>query len=149
MTIESVNKPGFTTESVSTRPQQVKSSKTQEVSSVKAVDPQDLGIRGNAGQVKEIPQSAQGQVTDEVVNELNESMLGVRRELTFSIDKESGRAVVQVWDSETGDMIRQLPSDEVLAVSKHIREVMEASQSSPMGDSSSDGAVGVIFQTTA
>ncbi len=80
---------------------------------------------------------------------MNQAMLGVRRELKFSIDEDSGRAVVQVWDSETGDMIRQLPSDEVLAVSRHIREVLEASQSSPGSDLKAGKAVGVIFQTTA
>ncbi len=146
MTIENVNRLGFATELAGTKPQQVKSSKTQEVSPVKTVDPQDLVMRGKGSQASE---SAQSQVTDEVVNELNESILGVRRELKFSIDKDSGRAIVQVWDSETGDMIRQLPSDEVLAVSRHIREVLEASQSSPMSDASADGAVGVIIQTTA
>jgi len=149
MAIENVNRPGFLTELVGARPQQVKTSNTQETSSVKTSEPQDLVMRGDAGKVNDASSTAQTQVTEEVVNELNDAILGVRRELKFSIDKESGRAIVQVWDSETGDMIRQLPSDEVLAVSKHIREVLEASQSSPMGDSSSDGAVGVIFQTTA
>jgi len=149
MAIENVNRPGFLTESASARPQQVKTSNTQETSSVKAADPQDLVMRGDAGKVNDVSSTAQSQVTEDVVNELNDTILGVRRELKFSIDKDSGRAIVQVWDSETGDMIRQLPSDEVLAVSKHIREVLEASQSSPMSDSSSDGAVGVIFQTTA
>jgi flagellar protein FlaG len=149
MAIENVNRPGLLTESAGNRPQQVKSSQTRDVSSVKAVDPRDMVLQGGAGQVKDAPQAAQGQFTDDVVNELNEAMLGVRRELKFSIDQDSGRAIVQVWDSETGDMIRQLPSDEVLAVSRHIREVLEASQSSPMSDAKADGAVGVIIQTTA
>ncbi len=149
MAIENVNRPGLLTESVSTRPQQTKPSATQEASSVKAADPQDLVMRSDAGKVNDAPAPAQSQVTEDVVNELNEAILGVRRELKFSIDKDSGRAIVQVWDSETGDMIRQLPSDEVLAVSRHIREMLESSQSSPMSDSSGDGAVGVIFQTTA
>ncbi len=149
MTIENVNRPGFLTESASARPQQVKSSPTQEASSVKATDPQSPVVRGEVGQTKEAAQAAQSQVTEDVVNELNEAILGVRRELKFSIDKESGRAIVQVWDSETGDMIRQLPSDEVLAVSRHIREVLETSQTSPKSDTAADGAVGVIFQSTA
>jgi len=106
-------------------------------------------MRGDASQVKDVLQVAQSKVTDEVVNELNEAILGVRRELKFSIDKDSGRAIVQVLDSETGDMIRQLPSDELLAVSRHIQEVLESSQSSPMSDTSADTAVGIIIQTTA
>ena len=149
MAIENISKPGFLTEPVGARPQQVKSSRTQDVSSVKTADPQGNVMRGDASQVKDVLQVAQSKVTDEVVNELNEAILGVRRELKFSIDKDSGRAIVQVLDSETGDMIRQLPSDELLAVSRHIQEVLESSQSSPMSDTSADTAVGIIIQTTA
>lgn len=149
MTIENVNRPGFLTESADTRPRQVKPSSTQEVPPVTVVDPREMVLRGETSQVKDTSQAAPAQVTDEVVNEMNEAILGVRRELKFSIDKESGRAVVQVLDGETGDMIRQLPSDEILAVSRHIREVLEASQSNPMSDAKAEGAVGVFFQTTA
>ncbi len=104
---------------------------------------------GKSEAVRKAPQPATNQLTEEVVNELNNAILGVRRELRFSIDEDSGRAVVQVMDSETGEMIRQLPSEEILAVSRHIREVLESSQSSGVGGSSSEGAVGIIFQTTA
>ncbi len=150
MAIENINRPGLLLEPTGTRPQQAKSSSIQEVSSVQVTKPpQDLILGGAVSQSKEAARPAQNQVTDEVVNEMNEAILGVRRELKFSIDEDSGRAIVQVWDSETGDMIRQLPSDEVLAVSKHIREVLEASQSSSVGGTAADGAVGVIFQTTA
>lgn len=149
MAIEHVNRPGFMTESADVRPQKVKTSATKETTSVKAAEPQVLGASGEASKVNDVPNTAQSKSSEEIVEELNEAILGVRRELKFSIDQDSGKAVVQVLDSETGDMIRQLPSDEVLAVSKHIRDVLEASQSSPMSDSSADGAVGVIFQTTA
>ncbi len=104
---------------------------------------------GKSEAVSQSPKPATNQLTEEVVNELNNAILGVRRELRFSIDEDSGRAVVQVMDSETGEMIRQLPSEEILAVSRHIREVLESSQSSGVGGSSSEGAVGIIFQTTA
>ena len=108
---------------------------------------QDAVLGGNKEAVNKTSEPAQSQLTEEVVNELNDAILGVRRELRFSIDEDSGRAVVQVMDSETGETIRQLPSEEVLAVSRHIRELVESSQSS--GGSSAEGAVGVIFQSTA
>ena len=110
---------------------------------------QDMVVAGKGETVTKAPAPANNQITDDVVNELNNAILGVRRELRFSIDEDSGRAVVQVLDSETGEMIRQLPSDEILAVSRHIREVLDASKSSGVGGSSAEGAVGIIFQTTA
>ncbi len=110
---------------------------------------QDVVLGGGKGdEVSRPTESTTNQITEDVVNELNDAILGVRRELKFSIDEDSGRAVVQVLDSETGEMIRQLPSEEILAVSRHIREVLESSQSSGVGGSSSEGAVGIIFQTT-
>ena len=38
--------------------------------------------------------------------------------LQFSIDQDSGRTVVRVVDTDTGDTIRQIPSEEMLNISK-------------------------------
>ncbi len=150
MAIENITRSGFLPEPTDARPQQIRSSGSPEVSSVRAADmKQDAVMGGKSEAVSQSPKPATNQLTEEVVNELNNAILGVRRELRFSIDEDSGRAVVQVMDSETGEMIRQLPSEEILAVSRHIREVLESSQSSGVGGSSSEGAVGIIFQTTA
>ena len=34
--------------------------------------------------------------------------------VNFNVDKESGKIVVQVKDVETGDVLRQIPSEEML-----------------------------------
>ena len=148
MAIDNINRSGYLPEPTDARSQKVKSSSTPEVSSVQAAERMhDAVLGGSKEAVNKTSEPAQSQLTEEVVNELNDAILGVRRELRFSIDEDSGRAVVQVMDSETGETIRQLPSEEVLAVSRHIRELVESSQSS--GGSSAEGAVGVIFQSTA
>jgi flagellar protein FlaG len=148
MAIDNINRSGYLPEPTDARSQKIKSSSTPEVSSVQAAERmQDAVLGGNKEAVNKTSEPAQSQLTEEVVNELNDAIMGVRRELRFSIDEDSGRAVVQVMDSETGETIRQLPSEEVLAVSRHIRELVESSQSS--GGSSAEGAVGIIFQSTA
>ena len=38
----------------------------------------------------------------------------------FSVDKASGRVVVKVVDHETGDVIRQIPSEEALAIASSL-----------------------------
>ena len=38
--------------------------------------------------------------------------------LAFSIDQSSGKAVVTVTDSETGEVLRQIPSEEMLSLSQ-------------------------------
>jgi flagellar protein FlaG len=58
-----------------------------------------------------------------VVERLNERMRGMQRSLQFSVDDDSGRIVVKVIDRETDEVIRQIPSEEMLAVMKHINDI--------------------------
>lgn len=41
-------------------------------------------------------------------------------DLQFSVDKDSGKTIVRVVDTITGDVIRQIPSKDVLEISKSI-----------------------------
>ena len=50
----------------------------------------------------------------EAVNELNLKMDQQAVRVNFDVDKETGRIVVQVKDVETGDLLRQIPSEEML-----------------------------------
>lgn len=52
------------------------------------------------------------------VSKLNEYVQNSRRDLHFSLDKDSGRVVVKVVDSETREVIRQIPSEEVIALAQ-------------------------------
>ena len=40
--------------------------------------------------------------------------------IEFSIDKDSGRTIVQVIDTDTKDVLRQFPSKEALAISHEL-----------------------------
>lgn len=57
---------------------------------------------------------------DHAVSRLNEYIQNSRRDLHFSVDKDSGRVVVKVIDSETREVIRQIPSEEVIALAHGI-----------------------------
>jgi len=72
-------------------------------------------------------QSAVGQVSDFVQAQ--------NRNLNFSFDDESQRSIVKVTDSETGELIRQIPSEEVLRLSERIQNLQ----------SDVDSTVGVLF----
>lgn len=55
-----------------------------------------------------------------------ESFLQVQnRNLTFSVDEETNRSVVTVKDSASGDVIRQIPTDEVLKLAERIKNLQE------------------------
>ncbi|CEA06034.1 flagellar protein FlaG protein [Pseudomonas saudimassiliensis] len=57
------------------------------------------------------------------VAELNETFRAADRDISFSLDDDSGRIVVTVADRETGNVIRQIPSEEALALSEKLSEV--------------------------
>ncbi|VCU69926.1 flagellar protein FlaG [Pigmentiphaga humi] len=43
--------------------------------------------------------------------------------LTFSIDEDSGKVVVKILDGDTQDVIRQIPSEEALALSRSLDQI--------------------------
>lgn len=60
------------------------------------------------------PQAARAETLDKAVAHANDVLTQQGRTLQFSIDKQSGRTVVKVMDSTTGDVIRQIPSEDWL-----------------------------------
>jgi flagellar protein FlaG len=58
----------------------------------------------------------------EAVEELNGLVQNVRRELRFSVDDNSGRSVISVIDSETEEVIRQIPPEQVMSLIEHFKE---------------------------
>lgn len=64
--------------------------------------------------------------TDKVkqaVSEIEKFLKQTRRNLEFSTDEDSGKIVVKVIASETGELIRQLPSEEALRIAESLSDV--------------------------
>lgn len=61
----------------------------------------------------------------EAVQEVESFLQVQNRNLTFSIDEETSKSVVTVKDSESGDVIRQIPSEEVLKLAERIQELQQ------------------------
>jgi len=59
---------------------------------------------------------------------MEEHARSVGRSLQFRVDESSGRVVVSVRDHETGELIRQIPSESVL---KLARELGQAESGTP------------------
>lgn len=53
---------------------------------------------------------------DNVAQQLQEFMSDLNRDIKFSVDKESGRDVIKVIDNNSGDILKQYPSEEVLSL---------------------------------
>ena len=55
---------------------------------------------------------------ERTLRKLNDTMAAAQRNLSFRVDKGSGRTVITVLDAATKEVIRQIPSEEVLALSR-------------------------------
>jgi flagellar protein FlaG len=54
-------------------------------------------------------------------------MMEVRdRSISFRQDKETGTDVIKIMDDKTGDVIRQMPSDELLTFMKNLTRMLGA-----------------------
>jgi len=71
------------------------------------------------------------------------------RQLQFDVDEDSGRTVIRVLDKDSGDVIRQIPSEEVLALAKQMKELMEAETTKIAGKGTRDQPVGLLMETQA
>jgi flagellar protein FlaG len=76
---------------------------------------------------------------DRAVLELSEFAQVNNRQLDFSIDEDSKKQVVKVTDTESGEVIRQIPSEEILQVSTRLRDL----------HTDVGSAVGVLFNKQA
>ncbi|MDB5799880.1 MAG: hypothetical protein JWL63_819 [Rhodocyclales bacterium] len=55
---------------------------------------------------------------DRAMGEVRKALAPVARNLQFSIDDATGRSVVKVVDAVTNEVIRQMPSEELLAITR-------------------------------
>ncbi|MDH5394706.1 MAG: flagellar protein FlaG [Gammaproteobacteria bacterium] len=86
-----------------------------------AVDVQEVETQQNE---VELSQKA----LEKVVSQLNAYVQNTQRDMDFSVDGATGRVVVRVIDSESDEVIRQIPSEEMLAISRHLIETLESEQ---------------------
>lgn len=56
------------------------------------------------------------------IDVIGEALGEARRQLSFRIDDDLGRVVVRVSDAATGELVRQVPAEHVVAIAKMLRE---------------------------
>lgn len=70
--------------------------------------------RSQAPPPQHAPSSAEA--LKQVANQINDFLKASDSDLQFTVDRESGQVVVRIVDAQTQDLIRQIPSDEMLAI---------------------------------
>ncbi len=57
------------------------------------------------------------------VADMQNYMQSVNREINFQLDDASGKVVINVTESRSGNVIRQIPSEEALRIAENLEEV--------------------------
>lgn len=60
----------------------------------------------------------------ETVKEMNNFLTNMKRNLSFSVDEQLGQSVITVKDSESDEVIRQIPSEELVILRKKMDDVV-------------------------
>ncbi|TBV07940.1 flagellar protein FlaG [Phytopseudomonas dryadis] len=95
--------------------------------SVPAQEPVVARIATIEDKPRPVPAAAPADVSrepvEQAVTSIQNFMQTIRRDLNFSLDDSTGRMVIKVTDSTSGDVIRQLPSEEALRLAESLEEV--------------------------
>lgn len=92
-----------------------------EVAGVARQQTDDAAVQKTA-QAESAPQASREEV-EAAVATIQDFVQSVRRSINFSLEEGSGRVVVKVTDAGSGDVIRQIPSEEALQLAENLSEV--------------------------
>ena len=93
-----------------------------------AAQRQSFAVEVAEVETQEVDVELSQEALEKVVSQLNAYIQNTQRDVDFSVDDSTGRVVVRVIDSESEEVIRQIPSEEMLAISRHLVESLETDQ---------------------
>jgi len=59
----------------------------------------------------------------EAINKLNDMMVAAKRGLNFSVDEKLGRPIIYVKNTETGEVVRQIPNEVMVRIAHGIEDL--------------------------
>ena len=109
------------------------------------VEGKDLTAVGQAMAAKAQAEEEQVEAVDasevtEAVEFVNSQVQSYTRNLEFSVEEDTGETVVRVYDTETEELVRQIPSEDMVELVRRLQEHREAS---------SDSVEGLLLKVTA
>ena len=72
---------------------------------------------------EQINTEVSSKVLEYTANRLNQAVQSIERGLQFTVDEQSGETIITVTDKKTDEVIRQIPSEEVLAIRENIESL--------------------------
>jgi flagellar protein FlaG len=72
----------------------------------------------------DVHQHLTSQQLDKVAQQLQDFVGDLNRNIEFSVDEDSGRDVIKVIDKDSGDLLKQYPSEEVLTLVSKLSDMV-------------------------
>ena len=88
-----------------------------------SVQPETQDLSNTADKRIQVSIDVSAEQIENTVLKLNEFVQTSSRELNFSVDEGSNKQIVKVTDSESGEIIRQIPSEEILRLSERLQDL--------------------------
>lgn len=74
---------------------------------------------------KAVPEADHSTALKRALEEMQNEVGALSRELNFSFDEDAGRIVVKILDSDSGEVLKQIPSEDFLRVARAIQSRQE------------------------
>lgn len=79
---------------------------------------------------------------NKAVSDVSKYIQGMNRQLNFSVEKDLGRTIIKIIDPSTEQVIKQIPSEEMINIAKEISGYLEST-------SNTAGNEGVLLRERA
>lgn len=83
-----------------------------------------VNVEQKVTEENEVTQPLTTKQLEKVAQQLQDFVGDLNRSLEFSVDKDSGRDVIKVFDRESGDLLKQFPSEEVLTLVSKLSDMV-------------------------
>ena len=81
----------------------------------------ELRPAGNEQPARELPAAEMAEL-EKAVDDLNQALQDIKRELRFSVDDDTGRTIVKVINADTDEVVRQIPSEQLLKAVRYMQQ---------------------------
>jgi len=101
---------------------QLQKTQTLEAANKEAVTSPVIGDRTTELSTQDDAPQLDQQELERTVSDINDFVQNIQRSLHFSVSESSGRTIIEVYDKQTDELIRTIPSEEVQRISEAISE---------------------------
>lgn len=82
-----------------------------------------IGVNKTGDTANAVTQPAKPEQVQEAIDQIQKFTQTLAQNLNFSIDEETGKTVVKVMDTQTNEVIRQIPSAEAIDIARTIGKI--------------------------